>query len=312
MGCLPFEPKGIITPIVTPFDSKDEINEVVYRQLVDFLLESGIHGIFAAGSQGEFWALSPQEKRRLFQVTVDQVSGKVPVYAGTGAESTKEAIRLTRMAKDTGVDAVSIITPYFVKPDAEGLAQHYKVVASAADIPVLIYINPSRTGGVILSADHLRELREECSNIVGIKDSSGDMTLTLEYITRCGETISVLAGRDSIIYQTLACGGKGAVSACANVIPRPLVSLYDSVQKGDHEGALDIQKRVGRLRAAFELGVFPEVIKEAVNLMGFNVGHSRMPVTTMKPEKRKQLVEILRDLGALGTDLSRPSDQQGR
>jgi len=298
---LSLEPAGIITPIVTPFDSRDEINEPVYRELVDYLLESGIHGIFAAGSQGEFWALSMEEKRRLFEATVDQVNGRVPVYAGTGAESTKEVIQLTKMAKDTGVDAVSIITPYFVKPDAEGLVQHYKDVAGAVDIPILIYVNPSRAGGLILSPGDLRELREECSNIVGIKDSSGDMTLTLEYITRCGEIVSVLAGRDSIIFQTLASGGKGAVSACANVVPRSLVSLYDSVRKGDHEAALGIQRRVSRLRVAFELGVFPTVIKEAVNLIGFNVGRCRMPVTTLKPEERGELVEILRDLGALGT-----------
>jgi 4-hydroxy-tetrahydrodipicolinate synthase len=218
------EPNGIIAPVVTPFDRKDEINELVYRKLINFLLDSGIHGIFAAGSQGEFWALSKEEKRKLFQITVDEVNGRVPVYAGTGAESTKEVVELNRMAKDLGADAASIITPYFVRPDSEGLFEHYRIVASSVDIPVLVYINPARTGGVTLGRDYLVKLAQECSNVVGIKDSSGDLSLTLEYVTRCGKRISVLAGRDSIIFHTLVSGGRGTASACANVIPKLLVS----------------------------------------------------------------------------------------
>jgi 4-hydroxy-tetrahydrodipicolinate synthase len=297
---LSLEVKGIIAPVVTPFDRRDEVNERVYRELIDFLLDSGIHGIFAAGSQGEFWALSNEEKRKLFEITVDEVNGRVPVYAGTGAESTKEVVELTRMARDVGADAVSIITPYFVKPDNEGLFEHYRIVASSVDIPVVVYINPARTGGVTLGADYLAKLGQECSNVVGIKDSSGDLSVTLEYITRCGKKISVLAGRDSIIFQTLVSGGRGAVSACANVIPKLLVSLYDCAQKKDYEVGLELQKKVSRLRLAFDLGVFPEVIKDAANAIGFDVGHCRMPVTPLKPENRNELVDILRDLGVSG------------
>jgi 4-hydroxy-tetrahydrodipicolinate synthase len=294
------EPKGIIAPVVTPFDRRDEVNERVHRELINFLLDSGIHGIFAAGSQGEFWALSKEEKRKLFEITVDEVNGRVPVYAGTGAESTKEVIELTRIARDLGADAVSIITPYFIKPDSEGLFEHYRIVASSVDIPVVVYINPARTGGVALGPDYLAKLEQECSNVVGIKDSSGDLSLTLEYITRCGKRISVLAGRDSIIFHTLVSGGRGAVSACANVIPKLLVSLYDSVRKRDYEAGLELQRKVSRLRLAFELGVFPEVIKDAANAIGFDVGHCRMPVTPLKPENRNKLVEILKDLDVSG------------
>ena len=293
------EPKGIVTPIVTPFDSKDEINEAVYRDLIDFLLDSGIHGVFACGSQGEFWALSKNEKKRLFEVAVDHVNGRVPVYAGTGAESTKEVIELTRMAEDVGIDAVSIITPYFIKPDGEGLAGHYRMIAQRVDIPILVYTNPARTGGVAISPDCLNELAEECSNIVGIKDSSGDLSLTLEYIKKSGDRISVLAGRDSIIFQTLVSGGRGAVSACANVVPKLIVSLYDSARNRDYETALDIQKRVSDLRMAFELGVFPGVIKESVNAMGFDVGSCRMPVRPLKPKDRESLLGILKGLGVV-------------
>jgi len=294
------EPNGIIAPVVTPFDSREELNESVYRKLIGFLLDSGIHGIFVAGSQGEFWALSKEEKSKLFEITIDEVNGRVPVYAGTGAESTKEVVELTRMARDVGADAVSIITPYFVKPDSEGLFEHYKIVATSVDIPVVVYVNPARTGGVTLGPDYLAKLGQECSNVVGIKDSSGDLSVTLEYIARCGKRISVLAGRDSIIFHTLVSGGRGAVSACANVIPRLLVSLYDSARKRDYEIGLELQKKVSRLRLAFELGVFPEVIKDAANAMGFDVGHCRMPVTRLKPENKSKLVDILRDLGVSG------------
>ncbi len=301
MNSIVLEPNGIIVPVVTPFDSRDELNERVYRELIDFLLDSGIHGIFAAGSQGEFWALSKEEKRMLFQITVDEVNGRVPVYAGTGAESTREVVELTRMARDLGADAVSIITPYFVRPDSEGLFEHYRIVASSVDIPVLVYVNPARTGGVTLGSNYLAKLGQECSNVVGIKDSSGDLSLALEYITRCGKRISVLAGRDSIIFHTLVSGGRGAVSACANVIPKLLVSLYDSARKRDYEVGLELQRKVSRLRLAFELGVFPEVIKDATNAIGFDVGHCRMPVTPLKPENRKKLINILKELDVSGT-----------
>lgn len=300
MDSIVLEPNGIIAPVVTPFDSREELNESVYRKLIGFLLDSGIHGIFVAGSQGEFWALSKEEKSKLFEITIDEVNGRVPVYAGTGAESTKEVVELTRMARDVGADAVSIITPYFVKPDSEGLFEHYKIVATSVDIPVVVYVNPARTGGVTLGPDYLAKLGQECSNVVGIKDSSGDLSVTLEYIARCGKRISVLAGRDSIIFHTLVSGGRGAVSACANVIPRLLVSLYDSARKRDYEIGLELQKKVSRLRLAFELGVFPEVIKDAANAMGFDVGHCRMPVTRLKPENKSKLVDILRDLGVSG------------
>lgn len=294
-----FEPKGIIVPVVTPFDRRDALDERAFREFINFTLHSGIHGVFAAGSQGEFWTLSKEEKRRLFEIAVDEVNGRVPVYAGTGAESTKEVVELTEMAKDVGADAVSIITPYFIRPDSDGLFEHYRKAASSVDIPVVVYTNPARTGGVTIAPDHLVKLGQECSNVVAIKDSSGDLSLTLEYITRCGKGISVLAGRDSIIFHTLVSGGRGAVSACANVIPRLLVSLYDAAQKGDYQAGLELQQKVSRLRLAFELGVFPEVIKEAVNIMGFDVGHCRMPVTPMRPENRSKLAFLLKDLDVL-------------
>jgi len=296
---LKFEPKGVIVPIVTSFEQNEEFNERVHREMIEFLIEKGVHGIFAAGSQGEFWALSREEKKRVFEVTTDEVNGRVPVYAGTGAESTRETIELTKIAKDAGVDAVSVITPYFVKPSSKELLEHYRLVASGADLPVIVYNNPERTGGVTVDVETLIELKDECDNVEGIKDSSGDLTLTTEYIRNCGSRVAVLAGRDSLILQTIVSGGRGAVAACANVIPEIIVSLYDAAVKGNYKDALELQRKVAPLRIAFKLGSFPQVVKEAVNIIGFDVGNCRMPVTPLTSKKREKLIEILRELKAI-------------
>ena len=155
------------------------------------MLEGGIQGIFVSGSQGEFWAISKEEKQRLFEITVEQVDGRVAVYAGTGAESTREVIELTKIAEDIGVDAASIITPYFVRSNDHELRNHYKTVAEKVDLPILLYGNPSRTG-VRISPVVFSTLVEEYSNIVGIKDSSGDLSITLDYINACGDKASTV------------------------------------------------------------------------------------------------------------------------
>jgi len=190
---------------------------------------------------------------------------------------------------------VCVITPYFVKPNSKELFEHYRLVASRTDLPVLLYNNPGRTG-VTIGVENLIELKNECDNIVGIKDSSGDLTLTTEYIRNCGNRISVLAGRDSLIFQTIISGGKGAIAACANVIPRVIVSLYNAATTGDWKQALELQRRVGPLRIAFELGSFPQVIKEAVNIIGFDAGKCRMPIGPLTSENRQKLTQILREL----------------
>lgn len=291
-------PKGIIPAMVTPFDRRGEIDVNGVGRVVNYLLDGGVHGIFVSGSQGEFWALTEAEKGLLFERTVEAVDGRVPVYGGTGAESTGEVIRISKAAEDVGVDAVSVLTPYYIRPGMEELFDHYQKIAGRVDLPILVYSNPGRTG-VTIDPSTMGRLHEECSNIVGIKDSSGDLTLTSEYIDRCGDDFSVLAGRDTLILATLLYGGKGAIAACGNIVPELIVRIYDGYMLDDLQIALEAQRKLAPLRHAFSFGTFPVVIKEAMNLMGFSVGRCRDPVSesSISKENMEKLRRILTSLG---------------
>lgn len=256
-----------------------------------------MHGLFPVGSQGEFFSLTPEEKRTVLKIVIDEAAGRVPVYAGTGAVTTRETVDLTRMARDLGVSAVSVITPYFIVPTQQELMQHFLTVAKAVpDLPLLLYSNPDRTG-VAMPPATVKELAG-VENIVGIKDSSGDMSLSGEYIrvTR-GMNFHVLAGRDTLIYATLCYGGTGSITATANVDPRVPVEIYEAFVAGDHKRALDAQYRLAPLRIAFGLGTFPVVIKEALNMIGIEAGPAVPPVGPMSRENREKLKKILEEMG---------------
>ena len=234
---IAFEPKGIIPAMVTPIDAGGRIHEKALRKLVNHLIEGGVHGLFPVGSQGEFFSLTLEEKKAVLRIVIDETAGRVPVYAGTGAVTTREAVETTRMARDLGASAVSVITPYFIVPTQQELMQHFLSVARAVpDLPILLYSNPDRTG-VAMPPAFVKELAT-VENIVGIKDSSGDMTLSGEYIrlTR-GMNFHVLAGRDTLIYATLCYGGTGSITATANVDPRVPVEIkargVNTVHLGD-------------------------------------------------------------------------------
>ena len=288
-------PPGVIPAMVTPLDSQQRVNPGVLRQLTDYLIGGGVHGLFVLGSQGEFWAFDEDEKRQVIETVVEAARRRVPVYAGTGAVTTREAVRLTVMAERAGADAVSVITPFFVTPSSGELYEHYVAIARATRLPVVLYANPSRTN-CPLSPSVVQRLAA-IENIVGIKDSSGDLSLTAEYVRVGGERFSVLAGRDTLILASLVYGARGAIAATANVAPALVASIYDRFTAGDQAGALRAQQELAPLRHAFELGTFPAVIKEALNLIGIPVGPCRAPVGPLEPDRRAQLVGILRDLG---------------
>jgi len=290
-----FTPKGIIPAMVTPFTTDDKINEKSLRQLTNYLIDGGVHGLFAVGSQGEFWAMTPEEKRQVLGIVVDETRGRVPVYAGTGAVTTREAVMLTQMAEEVGVDAVSVITPFFVTPNPNELIAFYTDIAKSTGLPVLLYNNPGRTK-VNISADMVVKVAE-VDNIVGIKDSSGDLTLTAEYIRRTGDDFHVLMGRDTLIYGALLYGAAGSIAASANVKPALLVEIYDAFVAGDLERSLAAQYALAPLRIAFDLGTFPSVIKEALNLIGIDAGRCRAPVGPLTVDKRKELNDVLVAMG---------------
>ncbi|MBU2262622.1 MAG: dihydrodipicolinate synthase family protein, partial [Proteobacteria bacterium] len=242
-----FVPRGIIPAMVTPIDEAGRINEGALRKLVNHLIDGGSHGLFPVGSQGEFFALTFAQKKEVIRIVVDETRGRVPVYAGTGAVTTREAIETTLMAQEMGVSAVSVLTPYFATPNQKELIEHYIAIAKAVPgLPILLYSNPDRTQ-VPFPTSTVLELAA-VDNIIGIKDSSGDMSMTGEYIrlTR-GMDFHVLAGRDTLIYATLCYGGTGSICATANVDPRVPVEIYEAFIAGDHKRALDAQFRLAPL-----------------------------------------------------------------
>ena len=284
--------------MVTPFNRSDgNLNEAALRKLTNHLLDGGVHGLFVVGSQGEFWALSADEKKRAFEVVLDETNGRVPVYAGTGGITTKEAVALTQLAESAGMDAVSVLSPFFVQPTEEDLYNHYRDVAASTKLPVLLYGNPARTG-VQLSPGLVSRLAK-IENIVGIKDSSAQLELTMQYILGNSDDFAVIMGRDSMIFAALMAGAKGAIAATGNVVPNLVVQIYENFKKGNLDAAKEAQLKLFPLRAAFSWGTFPVVIKEALDMMGIEAGPARSPVGPMSEERRKELKVLLKDMGVL-------------
>jgi len=294
---MQFQPKGIIPAMVTPLTPDGKINVEAVQKLTRYLIDGGVHGLFPVGSQGEFYALTFEEKKKVIEIVVEETRGQVPVYAGTGAVTTREAVALTKMAEGAGATAVSVITPYFIHPNDGELMEFYTTIAKSTRLPILLYNNPQRTG-VNMTPDFIvRASRVE--NIVGIKDSSGDMTFMAECIRRTEGKFSVLAGRDTLIYGVLCYGGKGGIAACANIAPKLMVEIYEAFMAGDMKRSLEAQFRLAPLRLAFDLGTFPVVIKEALTLIGIDAGPGIAPVGGMKPEAKAELKGILQQMKLL-------------
>ncbi|MBM3279334.1 MAG: dihydrodipicolinate synthase family protein [Candidatus Handelsmanbacteria bacterium] len=262
------------------------------------LIEAGVDGIFTVGTAGEFWALSIEEKKRIYQGTVAAAKGRVPVYLGTGANTTREAVRLAELAQEAGADCLSVLTPNFINPSPEELFRPYRAIARAVDLPVLLYTNPDRTG-VGISADLAVRLAEEVDNIAGIKDSSGDLGLTAEYLRRTPDEFHVLMGRDTLIYAGLAQGAAGAIAASANIAPELSVGIFENFVWGDMNKALDFQQRLAPLRLAFGLGTFPAMLKAGAELLGLPAGPPRAPVGRLSAAQRQQLREVLVQMGKI-------------
>src|SRR6476660_2960988 len=208
--------RGIIPPVITPMQANEDLDLPRLKGFIDHLIANGVHGIFVLGTNSEFYALDEREKQEVIATAVAHVNKRVPVYAGTGAETTREVVRLTKMAEREGADGVSIITPYFVSPTQKEIADHYRRIAENTSLPVILYNNPVTCGGVKIDVDTVARLAE-IGNIKGIKDSSGDLTNTNEMVRAVPAGFSVLMGRDTLIYQALIWGAHGAVPATANI-----------------------------------------------------------------------------------------------
>jgi 4-hydroxy-tetrahydrodipicolinate synthase len=286
------ELKGIIPAMLTPLTMEQKINESVTRQLTNHLLDSGVHGLFILGTNGEFHLLNTEEKLEVARIVIEEANGRVPVIVGTGGNSTEETIDLSQKMEQLGADALSLITPFFIPPSQEELAVHFEKVAESTSLPVLLYNIPGRTG-VNLEPETVARLAK-VPNIVGIKDSSGSFANIENYIHATKDKdFSVFAGTDSLILQTLQAGGKGAVAATANMVPDIVVSIYNKWLEGNIEAAEENQEKLQPLRDTFKYGTLPSALKKAVELYSVPVGPPKMPVSEISGDALVKVAEMV-------------------
>ena len=234
--------KGVVVPMITPIDADELIDEKKIREQVDYVIDGGVTGILLYGSNGEFYVIEEDEMERGLKIVVDQAAGRVPVYFGIGAISTKKAIRLAKMAVANGAASVSILQPMFLKPTKDELFRHFKAIADAIpETPVLLYNNPGRVG-YTLAADLVAKLAHEVPNIVGMKDTSGDITQTSEFIRMNRDVnFKVFGGKDTLLYASMCHGAVGGVCTAANFMPELITDVYNKYVAGDLEGSLEAQ-----------------------------------------------------------------------
>jgi 4-hydroxy-tetrahydrodipicolinate synthase len=290
--------KGVIPPVVTVFDKDENIDEQGFRKLLNYFIDHGVYGVFIAGGQGEGYSLTNDEKLRLLDITLEEVNGRVPVLMGAGGITTRSTIAIVKAVKEHGADAATIITPYYISPTQDELYRHYCDVIDAVEIPVIIYNNPWRTHMNILP-ETVAKICAYSKNLIGIKDSSGDLGMTINYKRMCPDYFKVFMGRDQLIYSGLCSGVDGAVAATANAAIDVVVGIYNEYVKGDLKKAWEYQDKLIPLREFFSQGTFPVTVKEAMDLQGLPAGPCRKPVGPITEERREKLRGILRDMGLL-------------
>lgn len=285
--------KGIIPPVITPVDKRENVDEAGLRRVLDHVIDGGVHGVFVMGSNGEFYGFDKKNQLTAIQTTVEHVNGKVPVYAGASAITTRETIALSQAAESAGADALSILTPMFIQPNEDEMYQHFKSVAASTKLPILLYNNPGKTSNNI-SVGLLKKLAD-IDNIVGIKNTTLDFAQTINFLhaTKGMENFKVFAGSDFYIYATLIHGGSGAVAGTANVAPKLVSDIYNKFMAGDHQGAIEAQMNLIPLRNTYNYGSFPVVMKDCLNLMGLNVGDPIQPIGHCSTDKMEELKQVL-------------------
>jgi len=291
------EYKGIICAMITPLDENQDINPQATHQLIDYLIGKGVYGLFILGTNGECHVLTDDEKVEFAKIVIEHTNHRVPVFVGTGGNSTREVINLSKKMEEIGASALSVITPYFVPPTQQELIAHYKAVASAVNLPILMYNMPGKTG-INIEPESVRELAK-VKNIVGIKDSGGKLENMKAYLeVTKGDDFSVFSGSDSLILDILKAGGQGAVAATANFLAEIDVAIYNNFIKGDLEAAQKAQNSIEELRRILKFGTIPSVIKQTVMLNGINVGPARLPATQPTGEKLEDIKRVVEDYKA--------------
>ena len=265
--------KGVIVPILTPINENEFIDEAKLRDQVNYVIDGGVLGILAFGSNGEFYVIEEDEMERGLKIMIDQAGGRVPVYFGIGAISTKKCCRLAKMAAACGAAGISVLQPMFLKPTEAELFLHFKTIAKAVpETPVLLYNNPGRVN-YTMSARLVECLAREIPNIVGMKDTSGDITQTSEFIRRTRDTgFKVFGGKDTLLYASMCHGAVGGVCTAANFMPELIVDVYNKYVAGDLAGSLEAQFKLNPIRLSMDGASFPVAAKDMANLRGRNIG----------------------------------------
>lgn len=289
--------KGAIVAIVTPFrDGK--VDEEALRRLVEEQIVAGTDGIAPCGTTGESTTLSHEEHDRVIEIVVDAVRKRVPVIAGTGSNSTVEALRLTKHAWEAGANAALIVCPYYNRPTQEGLYLHYRAVAEAVPIPIVVYNIQGRTG-VNMSTETLARLAE-IPNIVGVKEASGSIKQMNDVVQMCGPDFTVLSGDDIFTLPLLAIGGKGVISVVSNVVPGDMAGMIDAFASGDLEKARRLHARMTPLIDALFIETNPVPVKAALAMMGKISYELRLPLCRMAEKNEAALLKVMQNYGLLG------------
>ncbi len=283
--------KGSLVPLVTPFH-RGQVDEARFLELIAWQIESGSHGIVVAGTTGEPDALSLEEREGLVELAVKAVRKRVPVLAGTGTNNFAETLRLTQFAKRVGADAALVVVPYYVRPTQEGLYRHFRAIADAVELPIVLYNIPGRAAAN-LEPPTVARLARDCRNIVGIKEANKDFEHTNRVLHLCGPTFRVYSGIELLCFPMLAIGGAGHVSATANILPREVAQLYDLTTVGKWDAARELHYRLLPLNDALFLETNPVPVKTALGLMGKIDPEVRLPLVPMSPDHASQLKHVL-------------------
>ncbi len=287
---------GSLVAIVTPFRN-GKVDEKALGDLIEFQIAQGTDGIVPCGTTGESATLSHQEHDRVVEFTIEAVKRRVPVIAGAGSNSTDEAVTLTRHAKHAGADGALLITPYYNKPTQEGLFRHYKAVAEAVDIPIVLYNIPGRTSVNMLPTTVAR--LTSLPNIVAIKEGSASLPQVCDITKLCGDRMVVLSGDDPLALPMMAVGAKGVITVTANIAPADMAGMVDAFAAGRLDDAKQLHYKLYPLFSALFLETNPIPVKEALAMMGKIDGELRLPLTSMAPDTREKLARALKEYGLI-------------
>ncbi|HML04293.1 MAG TPA: 4-hydroxy-tetrahydrodipicolinate synthase [Methanobacterium sp.] len=291
--------EGTIVAMVTPYTKSDEIDEEGIRENINYLIEKGVNGILAAGTTGESATITHDEHRKLVDILIDEVNGRVTTIAGAGSNSSKEALGLVKHAEDIGADAALVITPYYNKPQPHGLVEHYRLMNDSSNIPIVVYNVPSRTGTDI-DVDTIGKVAE-FDNVVAIKEANPDLDKVSKIMKKIDEVnqsdkFVVLSGNDDLTLPMMSMGAKGVISVVGNVDPARMSQMVNYALDGDFEAASKAHYELYGLMKACFVETNPVPAKTALNLMGRPAGHVRMPLAPLKDESEAKLKEVLKEL----------------